>query len=127
MIRRHPIARSTKPIPRRAPVRKRRTKPRRGRVIDKSYLAWIAQQPCMISGKPATVHHVRRFGEPKSDHRILPLAPEYHQIQAGHTSIEALGKRKFEVMYGVNLETRIVQYQQDYMAAGFRLIAEAVP
>ena len=28
-----------------------------------------------------------------------------------------------EVMYGVNLETRIVQYQQDYMAAGFRLKA----
>ena len=107
----------------RVPIPKRRSKPRRGRVVDKNYRAWIAAQPCMISGQPATVHHVRRCGEPKSDHRILPLAPEYHQIQFGpHTSIEALGKTKFEAMYGVNLETRIVQYQREYEATGGVLV-----
>jgi len=99
----------------RVPVKKRRGKPRRGRVVDKEYLAWIAQQPCMISGKPATVHHVRFCGSPKNDRRTLPLAPEYHQIQNGpYTSIEALGKKKFEARYGVDLEAAIVKYNEQF-------------
>lgn len=90
---------------------------RRGRVVDTVYLAWIAQQPCLISGRRATVHHVRRYGEPKDDRRTLPLAPEYHMIQNGpRTSIEALGKAKFEARYGVNLEASIVRYNQRYEA-----------
>ena len=67
------------------------------------------------------MHHVRRCGEPKSDLRTLPLAPEYHQIQAGpYSSIEALGKRKFEERYGVDLEASIVLYQQVYIETGHR-------
>jgi hypothetical protein len=50
----------------------------------------------------------------------------HHQIQAGSkTSIEGLGKKKFQAMYGVNLETRIVQYQRDYVAQGGKLGARA--
>ena len=88
---------------------------RRGRVADKDYLAWIALLPCLVSGKRATVHHVRRYGEPKNDRRTVPLAPEYHQIQAGpHTSIEALGKKKFEARYGIDLEATIVRLNALY-------------
>jgi hypothetical protein len=69
----------------------------------------------MISGKPATVHHYRFCGSPKDDRRTLPLAPEYHQIQAGpKTSIEALGKKKFEKRYRVDLEAAILQYNRRY-------------
>ncbi|MGD0497513.1 MAG: hypothetical protein ABSC23_03655 [Bryobacteraceae bacterium] len=96
-------------------VKARRSKPRRGRGVDKAYLAWIAKQPCMISGRRATVHHVRRFGEPKDDRRTLPLAPEFHQIQAGpESSIEALGKAKFEDRYGVDIEASIKRYNARY-------------
>jgi hypothetical protein len=69
----------------------------------------------MIRGQGATVHHVRRFGEPKNDRRTVPLAPEYHLIQHGpRTSIEALGKAKFEALYGVDLEAKIVEYNRAY-------------
>jgi len=97
----------------------RRSKPRRGRVVDKDYLAYMAAQPCMISGRRATVHHVRRCGEPKNDRRTLPLAPEYHLIQHGpRTSIEALGKAKFEKRYGVDIEASIAKYNERYEAGG---------
>ena len=82
---------------------------RRGRVVDKAYLAWVAFLPCLVSGRRATVHHVRRYVEPKDDRRTVPLAPEYHQIQAGpRTSIEALGKKKFEALYGIECEAAII-------------------
>jgi hypothetical protein len=96
-------------------VKARRGKTRRGRGVDKDYLAWMARQPCMISGRRATVHHVRRCGEGKDDRRTLPLAPEYHLIQhRPRTSIEALGKRKFEARYSVDLEASIKRYNARY-------------
>ena len=70
----------------------------------------------MISGKkPVTVHHVRQYGSPKNDRRTVPLLPEYHLIQWGpKTSIEALGKKKFQEKYGVDLEAAIVAYNERY-------------
>ena len=98
-------------------VKERRSTARRGRVTDTAYLGWMAKQACMVSGRRATVHHVRRCGEPKNDRRTVPLAPEYHMIGHGsRTSIEALGKAKFEARYGVNLEAAIVRYNQRYEA-----------
>ena len=98
----------------RSRVRRRRAKLRRGHVVDPAYKAWVAQDGCMISGRPATIHHVRRFGEPKDDHRILPLAPEYHFHAHGPESVEALGKAKFERRHGVNLEAKIKEYRERY-------------
>lgn len=96
-------------------VKANRGTARRGRVVDKDYLAWMASQGCMISGKRPTLHHVRRFGEPKDDRRVLPLAPEYHMKDYGpRTSIEALGKVKFEARFGVDLEAAIVKYNARY-------------
>jgi len=98
-------------------IKRRRSRTRRGRVVDRDYLAWMATQPCIISGKPATVHHVRRFGEPKNDRRTLPLAPEYHMIGFGpHTSIEALGKAEFERRYGIDIEDAILRCNERYKA-----------
>ncbi len=91
---------------------KRRSKPRRGRVVDKAYLAFIAAQPCLICGEPATVHHVRTLGSPKDDTRALPLCPAHHMIQWGPESIEALGKTKFQERHGVDLEADIARLQE---------------
>jgi hypothetical protein len=97
----------------RVQISRRRTMPRRGRLVDREYLAWLVAQGCMISGRPATVHHVRRYGSPKDDRRTLPLAPEFHLIQHGPmTSIEALGKAGFEARYSVDLEAEILKYNE---------------
>lgn len=98
----------------RSPIRRRRAKLRCGRVVDPAYKAWLASQGCMLSGRPATLHHVRRFGEPKNDRRTLPLAPEYHFHSAGAHSIERLGKRQFERLHRINLEIKIQEYNARY-------------
>jgi hypothetical protein len=85
---------------------------------DPAYVSWVASQGCMISGRPATIHHVRICGSARDDHRILPLAPEYHLYQHGpETSIEGLGKRKFEERYGVDIEERVANYRALYLAS----------
>ncbi len=102
-------------ITRQKPIPKKRKKARRGRVADKAYLDWLATQPCLITGqRPVTIHHVRRFGEPKDDRRTVPLIPEMHFIQFSPSSVEALGKTKFEKLHGVSLEGAIVTYNQLY-------------
>lgn len=94
----------------------KRSKPRRGRVVDPKYMAWLATQPPLVFGPGRiTIHHVRRFGEQKNDRRTVPLPASLHMIQDGpYTSIEALGKRKFEARYGVDLEAAIVRYNARY-------------
>jgi hypothetical protein len=101
--------------PSRGPVRKRRKGgARRGRVVDTAYLAWMAQQPPMVGSGPVTVHHVRRFGEPKDDRRTVPLPAEYHMHDFGPNAIERIGKAAFQELLGVDLETAIVVYNDAY-------------
>src|ERR1700691_3393851 len=92
----------------RTPIKRYGGKRQRAGLVDKDYLAWIASQPCMVSGRRPTVHHVRRFGGYRDDRRTVPLAPEYHLYQHGpKTSIEALGVEEFERRYNVDLEAAI--------------------
>lgn len=97
--------------------RKRSGSPRRGRIRDKAYLEFIASLPCLVSGRrPVTVHHVRRFGEQKSDRRTVPLLAEFHMHAFGPYSIERMGKPAFEQMFGVDLEAAICRYNAEYEA-----------
>jgi hypothetical protein len=103
---------------RRTAVKKRRTKPRRGRVIDKPFLAWMHAQPCAVrtmawlcSGE-IEFHHVRDFGSPKNDRRGLPLCTGHHT--AGETAIHKLGKRTFQEVHGIDIEGMIATYNRDY-------------
>ena len=94
---------------------RKRSKPRRGRLMDKDYLEWMAKQPPLVGYGAVTVHHVRRFGEPKDDRRTVPLPAAWHMIGWGSRSaIEALGKEKFEREYGIDLEAAIVRYNERY-------------
>lgn len=102
----------------RSPVRKKRPgKARRGRVVDREYLAWLGEQRCCVTGKrPITLHHVRRCGEQKNDHRAIPLVAELHLMTVdSENSIEALGKKKFEARFGVDLELLIRLFQTAYI------------
>ncbi len=45
---------------------------------------------------------------------MIPLAPEFHFIQHGLESVEALGKVKFEARWGIDLEASIVRLNHEY-------------
>jgi len=107
-------------IPRSKPPRRRRFKARRGRIVDEAYCEWMRDtQPCMVTGRrPVTLHHVRRYGEPKDDRRIVPLIPSLHMLTdeiPGLPCVER-GKQVFESFWCVNLEASIVRYNLEYEA-----------
>ena len=99
------------------PKAKRPGPPRRGRVVDTAYLAWVASQPCIVTGLyHVTVHHVRRFGEPKNDHRTVPLVARLHMLtheEPDRPCVER-GKAIFERHWGVNLEGEITRLRTLY-------------
>src|ERR1700677_3581664 len=106
-------------IARTTPIRKRR-KAMRGSAKDKARREWILTLACAIPDKHeclgrTTGHHVRRFGSPKSDQRLIPLCVKAHLYEAGDDSVEH-GKRKFEKRFGVDLEALVVKYEAMYQA-----------
>jgi hypothetical protein len=116
------LRRSTKPI------RAQRSKPRRGRLTDKKYIAWLAKQPCHIkqfayvienrapeyscAGR-VTVHHIRDYGSPKNDRRAVPLCMRHHLHDFGPFSIER-GRRQFAETFGFAQEAAIDHYNEQY-------------
>ena len=84
---------------------------------DKKYRAWIASQPCMITGEsPVTVHHVRFCGSPRDDRRTVPLVARLHMRtheRPGEPCVER-GKKIFEAFWGGSLETAIMKYNAMY-------------
>ena len=117
MTRRSVPKRSSKPIPRNVRPKAKRAGKRRGRVYDRNRMAWAAQKPCQITGEfPATTHHVREFGSPKDDTRIIRLVDRLHMkthAKAGVPCIED-GKGIFEKFHGVKIEQLIEDLAWDY-------------
>jgi hypothetical protein len=105
----------------RSPIRKKRSKPRRGRVFDKDYVAWIHTLPCAVSRRswavcrgPVTAHHVRSFGSPKNDRHAIPLCQGHHLHDYGPTSIERIGKARFEEIFALDLVALVNEYLERY-------------
>ena len=98
-MRRTPLRRKSKPPP---------------TAEEALHLARVAEMPCLVSGKPATVHHVTgyadRMGRFTRSHRlVVPLAPEYHQKvhdpkASDPTSVEGLSHQGFFTKYGIDLK-----------------------
>jgi hypothetical protein len=111
-MHRSSLARPRKPLERRSllkrggPIKVRR---RSVPAAEKRHIARVAGLPCLVSGEPATVHHVTGYADragriTRSDRRVVPLAPRFHLIQWGpKTSVEALGHRGFFITYGIDL------------------------
>lgn len=96
---------------------KRKGPPRRGRVVDPEYLAWVANQPGAVhGGRVYSVHHVRFCGSPKNDRRVLGLERGYHQIQEGRHSIEELGKENWQALHHIDIEATIARQNEQYLA-----------
>ena len=109
----------------RSPIPKRRSKPRRGRVYDPDFMAFChATFGCQAAHSggcdgPNTFHHVKAGpGAQKDDTRGLMLCFNHHEAQGLPNSIENLGKRKFELAHGIDIEERVAQNQREYEAAG---------
>ena len=96
------------------PVKAKRATPRRGRVIDRARMDWAATQPCQVTGQfPATTHHVRSFGGPKDDRRIIRLTPHLHMHGFGNATVEH-GKAQFEAAHGRKIEDMVAELQERY-------------
>lgn len=135
MKRSGPIERRTRLKPKRDTPRRtdgrvthERTKPAAGSPPDRqeaAHLALVAAMPCLVCGKPATVHHVTGFADrpgriPRSHRRVVPLCPPHHQkvfdpVAADPISVEGLSHQGFFTKYGIDL-----------MAVGNRLWTENV-
>lgn len=102
---------------------KRRSTPRRGRYIDREYLAWIHGQPSVVPTHDPkcrrfncwmTAHHVKSApGAPKDDRRALPLFACRHLIQHGDETVEH-GKDAFEARFKVDFEREILRLNLEY-------------
>lgn len=90
---------------------RQRMKPKAGAkptAEQERYHKWVRERDCIKCGRPAQIHHVTAKIEggriPRSHWLVVPLAPEYHQIQHGpETSVEALGHGGFYEAYGIDL------------------------
>lgn len=112
------------PLKRTGFIKSKRTKPRRneGRVQhgrikpkvgakataeQKRYHEWVRAKGCLVTGGPATIHHVTSDGHKRisrSHWLVVPLRADLHQIiWDSKNSVEALGHAGFTEKYGVDL------------------------
>ena len=74
----------------RTPVKRKRSKPRRGRVRDPKYLAWLRGLACILAGssfsspcggKTEAAHvGARGLGQKCSDREALPMCANHHRL-----------------------------------------------
>lgn len=92
--RRTPLARSTKPIPR------KRAKPRRGPLRSPEYRAWLKERRCCICrSRECDPAHTKNNGMRSKgpDSSCAPLCREHHgEFDAG--------RKAFEVKYEISME-----------------------
>jgi hypothetical protein len=107
-------------ILKRTAVKRHRATQRKGRVIDKNFLAWMHARPCLIAGRTGhvcqgriTVHHVREFGSQKDDRKTLTLCEGAHLHAFSKEAIEH-GKSAFELKFGISIWFEIGRYNEEY-------------
>lgn len=80
--------------------------------LEKRHIARVAELPCLVCGRSATVHHVTASihgGRLTRSHmRVVPLCPTHHQkvydpFHNDPQSVEALGHRGFHAKFGIDL------------------------
>lgn len=77
--------------------------------IERAHMTRVAALGCLVSGEPATLHHVSGYADragrfTRSHKLVVPLAPRFHLIQHGpRESVEALGHQGFFRVHGIDL------------------------
>lgn len=104
----------------RSPIKRKRSKPRRGRVVDRSYREFIASLPCCVCEKWGTKQDarteaahvgVRGIGQKCSDRDTLPICGRHHRN--GRFSHHVMGKGFWE-FWGIVIEDEIAKYNRRY-------------
>lgn len=83
------------------------------KALHRKHLARVAAMPCLVCGRPATVHHVSASINggrtiTRSDECVAPLCPVHHQkvydpSASDPISVEGLGHGGFYREHGINL------------------------
>ena len=119
MLNRYAALQRLTPVRKKRPGQARRGAPER----DLSYLAWIRQQPCIVSGKYGVdAAHTKVLGRgtmvwKSPDRSAIPLRREYHR-EFDH------GRRRpeFEAIYGVDIAAEVARLNAEYDAGQARQI-----
>lgn len=93
-------------------------------VKNKSFLAFVAEQPCIVTGKrnwpnlkQVDVHHLTRLGPmdriTRNDRYCVPLATELHNF--GEFAVHVMGVTAFEEYHGVDLTAEAERLWQEWM------------
>lgn len=85
--------------------------------MDTARLDWAAESPCQVTGEyPATTHHVRSYGSPKDDSRIMRLVARLHMKTAALPGVPCVedGKRVFEEFHGVEIKVLVRELRERY-------------
>lgn len=94
----------------------------RARVIDRPFMEFARSCGCVlrrVAGHkclgPMTFHHVRSYGSVKDDTCGFGLCAWGHlHTYNSKSSIEALGKQKFEQHWGISIEQEIQRLRKEY-------------
>lgn len=129
-LKRTPIKRSSKLIARNVPVKKKRSKPRRGPMRDKGYREWLRERNCIAcltlplrersmvneawSGCEAA--HTKNNGRSSKgpDSSCVPLCKKHHDEMDGRLSTAITTKEAFEAKYRINLEHEAAAHYRTY-------------
>jgi hypothetical protein len=98
------------------PMRQKRLRPRRGRILDAAYLGWIRRQPCSVPGcksRYVEAAHVgdRGLGIRCDDRQAIALCSGHHRLRADAQHV--LGKR-FWAHHGIDRWEIIASYHARY-------------
>ena len=128
-LRRSASLRRAVPLPRglppqrRVPVRKIRSRPRRGPDRSAEYLAWIRTLGCVVcsrvSGAATVVEAAhtnalgpRGIGQKTSDFSAIPLCSAHHRENLD--SYHLLGEKKFSHTHGIDLHGLVPELQSRF-------------
>ena len=85
---------------------------------------WVAGHGCLVSGRPATLHHVTGYADrpgrfTRDDWLVVPLAPEFHQKvydpkAFAPISVEGLGHQGFFQEHGIDLLAQAMRFAEQW-------------
>jgi hypothetical protein len=101
-----------------------RPTPRRGEVHDIKFMTFSRRRGCVLIGRrnhccsgPLTFHHIREYGSPRDDTKGFGLCAWSHlHTFNSKTSIEALGKTKWQAYWGVSIADILAQQRSAWEA-----------
>lgn len=80
--------------------------------IDKKYLEWIRQQPCVVTGNPCNndAHHVIFKSQAKNDYSAIPLRHDEHMKLHNHKEGVDGYAEDNDIDFSVIIAAKLMQY-----------------